>query len=236
MNIRKPETSLADPWPAPCMLPKLTQQDDCGDYESELAVIIGKECKNVSEQDAYDYVLGYTVSNDISSRSSQFAQSQWCFSKGFDGACPLGKWFLRLTYQSSIIALLLSTLSRPSSGFSSTNSRPPEASCKGFEEWRNLAGLWYRVRLIEIIPLFALSFGLLIIPPMHSDLIFSIPRLISFLSQSTTLKPGTVIITGTPAGVGIARKPKVTVKEGDEFIVEILPHIGSLITKFENEV
>ena len=94
MDIRKPETSLADPWPAPCVLPKLTQQDDCGDYESELAIIIGKECKNVSEQDAYDYVLGYTASNDISSRSSQFAQSQWCFSKGFDGACPLGKFLI----------------------------------------------------------------------------------------------------------------------------------------------
>jgi 2-keto-4-pentenoate hydratase/2-oxohepta-3-ene-1,7-dioic acid hydratase in catechol pathway len=50
------------------------------------------------------------------------------------------------------------------------------------------------------------------------------------------LKPGTVIITGTPAGVGVVRKPKVTVKAGDEFTVEILPHIGSLITKFENEV
>ena len=67
------------------------------------------------------------------------------------------------------------------------------------------------------------------------DLIFSINSLISFLSQSTTLKAGTVIITGTPAGVGVARKPKVSVKAGNEFIVEILPYIGSLITKFENE-
>jgi len=37
-----------------------------------------------------DYVLGYTACNDVSSRTSQFAQSQWCFSKGFDGSCPLG--------------------------------------------------------------------------------------------------------------------------------------------------
>lgn len=37
-----------------------------------------------------DYVLGYTAANDVSSRTSQFAQSQWCYSKGFDGACPLG--------------------------------------------------------------------------------------------------------------------------------------------------
>ena len=87
----KPDTSLGDPWPAPVVLPKITQVDDCGDYESELAVIIGKTAKNVSESEAMDYVLGYTAANDVSSRASQFAQSQWCYSKGFDGACPLGE-------------------------------------------------------------------------------------------------------------------------------------------------
>lgn len=40
-----------------------------------------------------DYVLGYTAANDVSSRVSQLNQSQWCFSKGFDGACPIGKSF-----------------------------------------------------------------------------------------------------------------------------------------------
>lgn len=68
-----------------------------------------------------------------------------------------------------------------------------------------------------------------------NDLIFSIPKLISFLSQSTTLTPGTVIITGTPAGVGFARKPKYTLKPGEEFRVEILPHIGTLVNVFEAE-
>jgi 2-keto-4-pentenoate hydratase/2-oxohepta-3-ene-1,7-dioic acid hydratase in catechol pathway len=87
---RKPSTALASPWPQPVILPKLTLKDDCGDYESELAVVIGKTAKNVSEADALDYVLGYTASNDVSSRSSQFAQSQWCFSKGFDTSCPIG--------------------------------------------------------------------------------------------------------------------------------------------------
>ena len=46
---------------------------------------------------------------------------------------------------------------------------------------------------------------------------------------------GTVIITGTPAGVGAGCNPKVTIKDGDEFAVEILPHIGTLINVFENE-
>jgi 2-keto-4-pentenoate hydratase/2-oxohepta-3-ene-1,7-dioic acid hydratase in catechol pathway len=67
------------------------------------------------------------------------------------------------------------------------------------------------------------------------DLIFSIPKLVSFLSQSTTLPAGTVIITGTPAGVGLSRKPQGTLKAGDEFTVEILPFIGSLVSKFVDE-
>jgi 2-keto-4-pentenoate hydratase/2-oxohepta-3-ene-1,7-dioic acid hydratase in catechol pathway len=87
---RKPNTSLASPWPQPVILPKLTLKDNCGDYESELAVVIGKAAKNVSEADALDYVLGYTASNDVSSRTSQLEQSQWCFSKGFDFSCPIG--------------------------------------------------------------------------------------------------------------------------------------------------
>lgn len=68
-----------------------------------------------------------------------------------------------------------------------------------------------------------------------SDLIFNIPKLIEHLSQGTTLKAGTVIITGTPGGVGFLRKPKLALQAGDEFIVEMIPHIGSLINKIENE-
>lgn len=67
-----------------------------------------------------------------------------------------------------------------------------------------------------------------------SDLIFGIGELVSFLSQDTTLPAGTVIITGTPAGVGVGRSPKETVQDGDEFSVEILPHIGTLVNVFKN--
>jgi 2-keto-4-pentenoate hydratase/2-oxohepta-3-ene-1,7-dioic acid hydratase in catechol pathway len=55
------------------------------------------------------------------------------------------------------------------------------------------------------------------------------------LSQGTTLPKGTVIITGTPAGVGFAKKPQEFLHDGDEFVVEILPHIGSLYNVMQNE-
>ncbi len=69
----------------------------------------------------------------------------------------------------------------------------------------------------------------------NSDMIFDVPKLVSFLSQGTTLLPGTVIITGTPSGIGAMRNPKEYLHEGDEFVVEILPHIGSLYNVMENE-
>ena len=60
-----------------------------------------------------------------------------------------------------------------------------------------------------------------------ADMIFSIPQLIAFLSGDTTLLPGTVILTGTPAGVGAARNPQVYLKPGDSVAVEI-DAIGTL--------
>lgn len=90
----KPSTALADPFPAPTILPKAFINDNSADYESELALVIGKDCKNVSEADALDYLAGFTAANDVSSRVQQFAQSQWSFSKSFDGACPIGPAFV----------------------------------------------------------------------------------------------------------------------------------------------
>ena len=61
------------------------------------------------------------------------------------------------------------------------------------------------------------------------------PKIVSFLSQGTTLRPGTIILTGTPAGVGFSFNPKEYLRDGDEFAVEILPYIGTMTTKFEAE-
>jgi 2-keto-4-pentenoate hydratase/2-oxohepta-3-ene-1,7-dioic acid hydratase in catechol pathway len=62
------------------------------DYECELAIVIGRACKNVSQADALDYVLGYTCANDVSARDWQRdgGGGQWCQGKSFDTFCPLG--------------------------------------------------------------------------------------------------------------------------------------------------
>ncbi|KAL3474595.1 hypothetical protein BJX99DRAFT_231288 [Aspergillus californicus] len=186
----KPPTALADPFPAPTILPKITQKDGTGDYESEMAIVLGADAKDVSEENALDYVLGYTAANDVSSRTSQMNQSQWCFSKGFDGSCPLGP-------------ALVSAKEVPDVG---------KMHIRGLKNGTAL----------QDCPL--------------TDLIFSVPYLISFLSQGTTLPAGTVILTGTPPGVGAAKNPKEFLKSGDEFAVELVPSVGTLITRFEDQV
>ena len=67
-----------------------------------------------------------------------------------------------------------------------------------------------------------------------SDMIFDVPSLISFLSQGTTLLPGTTILTGTPSGVGFTRTPPVFLKAEDQVTIEI-EHIGSLTNPLEEE-
>lgn len=62
------------------------------DYEAELGVIIGRPAKDVSEEEALDYVFGYTVVNDISARNIQYSEAQWCRCKSLDGFTPVGPY------------------------------------------------------------------------------------------------------------------------------------------------
>lgn len=202
----KPSTALGDPWPAPTVLPRLTQQDNTGDYESEMAIVIGRDANDVSEAQALDYVLGYTAANDVSSRTSQMNQSQWCFSKGFDGACPIGTSCQLLIARSKLILI-----TGPSIVSAALVSDASKFRIRGIKSGR----------VMQDCPL--------------TDLIFSVPQLISFLSQGTTLPAGTIILTGTPPGVGAAKNPKEFLKAGDEFAVELLPHVGTLINKIEHQ-
>jgi 2-keto-4-pentenoate hydratase/2-oxohepta-3-ene-1,7-dioic acid hydratase in catechol pathway len=166
----------------PVMLPRRLKSEQV-DYECELAVVIGKRAKNVSREQALEYVLGYTCGNDISARDWQkdFGGSQWCRGKTFDTFCPLGPCLVTTDEIPNPNALAIRTV----------------LNGEVMQDWNT------------------------------DDMIFDVPTLIEFLSGSTTLLPGTVILTGTPHGVGMARKPPVWLKNGDLLRVEI-EMIGTL--------
>lgn len=167
---------------SPIFLPRVAGSSKV-DYEAELAVVISKPCKNVSEAEALDYVLGYTCANDVSARDWQveWGGRQFCRGKSFDSFCPLG---------------------------------PCLATPDSVGDIDNL-----RIRTILN--------GEIMQDANTGDMIFSVPELISFLSQSTTLLPGTVILTGTPEGVGMARNPPRFLKAGDAVSIDI-ENIGIL--------
>ncbi|MFE3541431.1 fumarylacetoacetate hydrolase family protein [Nocardia sp. NPDC059177] len=84
----KPNTSIVGP-NAPIILPPSSSQVD---YEGELAVVIGRPCKDVSAAKAAEVILGYTVANDVTARDQQRHDGQWTRGKGYDTFCPLGPW------------------------------------------------------------------------------------------------------------------------------------------------
>ncbi|MCR2821010.1 fumarylacetoacetate hydrolase family protein [Lederbergia panacisoli] len=70
---------------------KITEQLD---YEGELALVIGKKGKNISQQDALDYVFGYTILNDVTARDIQQRHKQFFIGKSLDASCPMGPWIV----------------------------------------------------------------------------------------------------------------------------------------------
>lgn len=155
------------------------------DYEAELAVIIGKTAKDIPEERALDYVLGYTCSNDVSARDCQLRfDVQWARGKSFDTFCPLGPWI-------------------------ETELDPADLAIKTHVNGQTLQA------------------------SSTADMIFSVPYLVSYLSYNMTLLPGTVILTGTPEGVGMAREPQVYLQDGDLVEIEI-GWIGTLKNSVKN--
>ncbi|WP_295582443.1 fumarylacetoacetate hydrolase family protein [uncultured Oscillibacter sp.] len=67
---------------------------ECLDYEVELAVILGKDASKVPLDQVEDYILGYTILNDVSARDLQSAHQQWYFGKSLDGFTPIGPWIV----------------------------------------------------------------------------------------------------------------------------------------------
>ncbi len=157
-------------------------QSDKLDYEGELAVIIGKTARHVSEADAIQYVAGYSCFNDASVRDWQRHASHFTPGKNFPASGGFGPY-------------LVST-----------------------DEVAELGKQHVRTRLNgEVLQDQALA-----------DLIFPVAKLIAYISAFTTLRPGDVIATGTPGGVGYARTPPLWMKPGDEVSVSI-DQIGTLV-------
>ena len=83
-----PNTAVIGPGD-PVVLPR---QSDEVHYEGELAVVIGRMCKDVAPEDALGVIFGYTCANDVTARDLQRTDGQWARAKGFDTFCPLGPW------------------------------------------------------------------------------------------------------------------------------------------------
>jgi 2-keto-4-pentenoate hydratase/2-oxohepta-3-ene-1,7-dioic acid hydratase in catechol pathway len=85
----KPSTAVAGPLDAIVRPVQLSKRVD---YEGELAVVIGRLCRNVAPERAADAIFGYTCANDVTARDLQSRDGQWARAKGFDTFCPLGPW------------------------------------------------------------------------------------------------------------------------------------------------
>ncbi|MGN2636760.1 fumarylacetoacetate hydrolase family protein [Nocardia takedensis] len=84
----KPSTAIVGPNASITLPPSSSQVD----YEGELAVVIGRPCKDVPAARAREVILGYTVANDVTARDQQREDGQWTRAKGYDTFCPLGPW------------------------------------------------------------------------------------------------------------------------------------------------
>jgi 2-keto-4-pentenoate hydratase/2-oxohepta-3-ene-1,7-dioic acid hydratase in catechol pathway len=163
---------------APIVLPSISTQVD---FEAELAVIIGRTAKRVSEADALGHVFGYSLIDDVSARDLQFGDGQWTRGKSLDTFAPLGPFITTRDEIDDVQTLKIEGVLNGEVMQSSNTSR----------------------------------------------MIFKVAYLVSYLSQGITLRPGDVIASGTPDGVGIFRKPPVLLKPGDVFEVKI-EKIGTL--------
>ncbi len=156
------------------------------DYEGELCVMVNKKAKNINEENALDYVYGYFIGNDISSRLMQFKTSQWFIGKSFDKFYPAGPYM-------------------------SVNEidNPQELKLKTYlnNELRQNSST--------------------------ENMIYSVKKLISYISKYITLERGDCISTGTPSGVilGMPEDKRRYIKNGDNVRIEI-SGLGSLNNNF----
>ena len=142
---------------------------DSLDYECELGVVLGKDCKGVTKEEAKQYIFGYTIINDVSSRNLQTRHKQWYLGKSLDGFTPMGPCIVTADEIGDEQSL--------------------EISCTVNGELRQSSNTKYMIQ--------------------------TVCGAISELSQGMTLQAGTIIATGTPAGVGMGMQPPQFLQTGD---------------------
>ena len=148
---------------------------DSLDYEAELGVILGRDTKGVTKENAREYVFGYTVINDISARNLQTRHKQWYLGKSLDGFTPMGPCIVTADEIGDEQSL--------------------DISSRVNGELRQSSNTRYMIQTVA--------------------------GAISELSQGMTLEAGTIIATGTPAGVGMGMTPPCFLKHGDRVVCEI---------------
>ena len=142
---------------------------DSLDYECELGVVLGKDCKGVTNEEAKQYIFGYTIINDISARNLQTRHKQWYLGKSLDGFTPMGPCIVTADEIGDEQSL--------------------DISCTVNGELRQSSNTKYMIQ--------------------------TVCGAISELSQGMTLQAGTIIATGTPAGVGMGMQPPQFLQTGD---------------------
>ena len=150
---------------------------DMIDYEAELVIVFGRECKGATEADAWTYLAGVTCGQDISDREEQFRPpiKQFTIAKSYDTFGPIGPFLVTPDELDDRDALEL--------------------------EGRLNAEVMQHTNT--------------------SDMIFPVPALVAWLSRFITFRPGDLVWTGTPSGVGEARTPQVWLVDGDIVETEI---------------
>lgn len=145
------------------------------DYEVEMALVMGREAKNLTESEAANAIFAYTVVNDLTDRAAQRRHQQWLKGKSIDNTFPMGPFWV----------------------LADSVEFPPKRRIRSYVN------------------------GELRQEAETDDLLFSISTILTDLSKNFTLHPGDLILTGTPAGVGMGYTPPKSLNSGDTVHCEI---------------
>ncbi|GAB2613461.1 fumarylacetoacetate hydrolase family protein [Kribbella endophytica] len=170
MIFLKPNTSVIGPRDG-IVYPEQTNNLH---FEGELAIVIGRICRDLPRERAEEVIFGYTIANDVTARDLQKSDGQWARAKGYDTFCPLGPW---IQTDLDVSDVRVST---------QLNGEPKQDG-------------------------------------RTSQFIFDIPEVLAYITSFTTLLPGDVVLTGTPAGVG-------PMLPGDEVAISV-EGLGTLTNK-----